>query len=160
MGGLQRPDTPFQPLEQRHIVGGAAKHCLTEMNVGLNKSRQEIAASGVDHFVVTAPGIRADRDDAPVPDGHRAIDDVETIVHGHDRRVANEDRTGPCGRRARGRGWIGVGPRHSVLTWTSFTAVVVFVRVVPVVAFMDSRLVSTPRLTAISSARMLIAISA
>ena len=45
---FERPDAALQPIEQREIVGAAAKQRLAQMDVRLHESRQEIALRGVD----------------------------------------------------------------------------------------------------------------
>ena len=80
---------------------------LAEMDVRLNEAGQEVPAGGVDDGLVAPPGFRPGRCYASLADDNSTVDDVETIVHGHDRRVAYQDR-------------IGVRPRHSDLTFTRF----------------------------------------
>src|SRR5262249_11007857 len=142
MGRLHRPDTTFQPFEERHIVSRTPEQRLTEMDMCLDESRQEVVAARVDDLRVPADVIAAHRHYAPIADDDVTRDDVETGVHRDDRRVANQDGGGLAGGKT---GGIGPRPGHSALILT---------------LFIDIADVSTPRLTAISSARILTAISA
>ena len=64
---LHRPDPRAQPVEQREIVGVAAKQRLTEMDVGLDEPRQQVAAVRVDRCDRRGrPEVRPHRLDAPV----------------------------------------------------------------------------------------------
>ncbi len=116
MRRFERPDAPLQPVEQRQIVGAAAKQRLTQVDVGLDESRQETTLGGVDHcyVIVTAgrsgigavPGaeVRADVDNHPVAHEHTsALDDLPAVVHGEDGGVADEEdsRAGFSSRPAR-----------------------------------------------------------
>ncbi len=98
--GFHRPDPRLQPIEQRQIVGIAAEDGLTEMDVRLDEPRQHIAAMRVNGAIgACARGCGPDRLDAPVPNQYVALDDVEGVVHGENRRAANQERS----RRWRGR---------------------------------------------------------
>jgi hypothetical protein len=45
---LERPDAPFQPIEERQVVGHSAKEHLAEMDVGLHEARHDGAPARVE----------------------------------------------------------------------------------------------------------------
>jgi len=47
VGRFHGPDAFLQPVEQRKIVSGAAKNCLAKVNVSLDETWYDGAASGV-----------------------------------------------------------------------------------------------------------------
>jgi hypothetical protein len=51
MSGFHRPDAFLEPVEQRQVVGGAAKYGLAKVNVGLNKTRKNRATGGVNNNI-------------------------------------------------------------------------------------------------------------
>src|SRR4051812_7020048 len=114
------------------------------MDVCLNETRKQISSGGIDRVLIAARlNVPSNRHDAAAANENVSVEDVETIVHRHDRRIPN-DCGGTIGRRGRDRR-IGGRPDHSALIRT---------------LFIDMDDVSTPWATAMSSARMLTAISA
>jgi hypothetical protein len=57
---FHRPHAAAQPVEQRHVVGGAAEERLTEMDVRLDESGQQVCAARVDDRLVRLRGFVAD----------------------------------------------------------------------------------------------------
>ena len=62
------------------------------MDVRLDEAGKKVSAARVDDLIVPAVGLGSDRDDAAVADHHRAVDDVEAIVHRDDGGVPNQRR--------------------------------------------------------------------
>jgi hypothetical protein len=87
--GLHRPDACFQPIEERQIVGVAAKQRLAQMNVRLNEPGQQVTAAAVDRAIDVVFAKRTDGDDAAVAHEDIAFDHLKGIVHRDDRRSRN-----------------------------------------------------------------------
>ena len=87
---FHRPDALLQPVEQREIVGVAAKERLAEMNVRLDEARQQVVAGRVDDAVRARVADVADRGDPAVAHQHVALDHVERVVHRQNCGVADE----------------------------------------------------------------------
>jgi hypothetical protein len=62
------------------------------MHVGLYEAWQQIAAAGVDHFLVAPFRYRADCGNDAVADENASFDDRQTIVHRQDGCVADVSR--------------------------------------------------------------------
>src|SRR5437763_1764968 len=58
------------------------------MNVRLDEPRKNVAAARLDDAIVTLADVRRDRDDETILDRHVALDDVVRIVHRHDGAAA------------------------------------------------------------------------
>ncbi len=90
VGGLERPDSLAEPLEQRQVVGHAAHQHLTQVHVGLHEARDHRAAAGVDD--PRHPGGRRGphlRDVAP-PDEDVALHDAVVRGAGDHRPAAKQ----------------------------------------------------------------------
>jgi hypothetical protein len=83
MRGLHWPHTPPKPIHQREIVGVPAEERLTEMDVGLDQARKDVASARVDYSIVRFFDGGSDCRDTPVTNRDVTLDDVETVVHGH-----------------------------------------------------------------------------
>ena len=141
---FQRPDARPQPLEQRHVVGEAAKQRLAEMDVRLDEAGKQVARRRVDDRV--APPLRLGTDRRRSRRRGRTtapstMSSASFIVRIVALRMSVELMAGR--RDVSGAVRLPGGGRSSAASRSS-----------------TPRLVSTPRRTAISSARMLIAISA
>ena len=85
---LERPDTADQPVLEPQIVGEPAKEGLAKVDVGLNESRDDQAATAVAHLrlpsrtgsVVPSSGRLLDRGDPSIPDGDVRPDDFPIAV--------------------------------------------------------------------------------
>jgi hypothetical protein len=51
MCSLHRPNSLFEPINQRKVVSEASEKCLAKVYMGLHKSRQHCAPVCVDHLV-------------------------------------------------------------------------------------------------------------
>src|SRR5262245_5230384 len=136
MRGLHGPHTPPKPVHQREIVGVSAEERLTEMDVGLDQAWKDVASARLNDSIVRFFDGGGDCRNTAVTDRDVTIDDVETVVHGHHDAATDEQRHRKCQTRA-----------------------LRFEGSQRIESSAASRLAILPCFTAMSSARMLTAIS-
>src|SRR6185503_20900491 len=90
MRSFHWPDALFEPIDESKIIGGAAKDCLTEMNVCLNETGNNRTTVSIDHRVGCLSHATNFRD-ALIANEQITTHDGVAIVHRHKRSVLYED---------------------------------------------------------------------
>jgi len=100
-GGLEWPDPAHQPVLEPQIVGEPAEQRLTEMDVGLDETRDDQTAAAITDrqgrgFAVRPSRRQADRLNPSVPHGDiRPFDSPLAVVQQH--IAAGEEQVGGFG---------------------------------------------------------------
>jgi hypothetical protein len=90
MGGFHGPNTLLEPIDEREIVGGAAKDRLAEVNVSLNETGNHCAIGRV-YYSVGCLARSANLGYAFVTNEKIAAHDGVRRVHRDERAVSDED---------------------------------------------------------------------